>query len=66
LPQRFAFLFALSPARISTGQSDPDAFSPSCSYYNIRTKIYAVILKSRVLERKTLDEILSKIEAAAR
>jgi len=25
-----------------------------------------VILKGRVLERKTLDEILSKIEAAAR
>ncbi len=30
------------------------------------TKIYAVVLNGRVLERKELDEILSEIEAAAR
>lgn len=30
------------------------------------TKIYAVVLNGRVLERKTLDEIMSEIEAAAR
>jgi imidazolonepropionase-like amidohydrolase len=30
------------------------------------TKIYAVVLNGRVLERKALDEIMSEIEAAAR